>query len=57
MLILSTDPLTPELNPSAQRCLTRHFTGNFAPLTVNFFNTCVKNQEMQQLFIRHASRH
>jgi hypothetical protein len=24
------NPLTPELNPSAQRCLTRFFTGNFA---------------------------
>jgi hypothetical protein len=23
-------PLTPELNPSAQRCLTRCFTGDFA---------------------------
>jgi hypothetical protein len=22
--------LTPELNPSAQRCLTRYFTGDFA---------------------------
>jgi hypothetical protein len=22
-------PLTPELNPSAQRCLTRFFTGDF----------------------------
>jgi hypothetical protein len=24
------NPLTPELNPSAQRCLTRFFTGSFA---------------------------
>jgi hypothetical protein len=24
------DPLTPELNPSAQRCLMRFFTGDFA---------------------------
>jgi hypothetical protein len=24
------NPLTPELNPSAQRCLTRLFTGDFA---------------------------
>jgi hypothetical protein len=24
------NPLTPELNPSAQRCLTRYFTGDFA---------------------------
>jgi hypothetical protein len=24
------DPLTPDLNTSAQRCLTRFFTGDFA---------------------------
>jgi hypothetical protein len=24
------NPLTPELNPSAQRCPTRFFTGDFA---------------------------
>jgi hypothetical protein len=24
------NPLTAELNPSAQRCLTRFFTGNFS---------------------------
>jgi hypothetical protein len=24
------NPLTPELNPSAQRCLTRLYTGDFA---------------------------
>jgi hypothetical protein len=24
------NPLTPELNPSAQRCLTRFYTGDFA---------------------------
>jgi hypothetical protein len=24
------NPLTPELNPSTQRCLTRFFTGDFA---------------------------
>jgi hypothetical protein len=24
------NPLKPELNPSAQRCLTRSYTGNFA---------------------------
>jgi hypothetical protein len=24
------NPLTPVLNPSAQRCLTRYFTGDFA---------------------------
>jgi hypothetical protein len=42
--------LTPELNPSAQRWLTRIFTGGFASWTVHF-DFCVKNQQMQQLFI------
>jgi hypothetical protein len=27
---LNINPLTLELNPSAQRCLTRFFTGDFA---------------------------
>jgi hypothetical protein len=27
---LNFNPLTPELNPSAQRCLTKFFTGDFA---------------------------
>jgi hypothetical protein len=27
---LQVKPLKPELNPSAQRCLTRFFTGQFA---------------------------
>jgi hypothetical protein len=46
-------PLTPESNPSAQRCLTRFFTGDFASWTVHFVHTkCVKNQQMQQLFIQ-----
>jgi hypothetical protein len=26
---LTINPLTPELNPSAQRCLTRFITGDF----------------------------
>jgi hypothetical protein len=29
------NPLMPELNPSAQRCLTRFFTGDFASWTVH----------------------
>jgi hypothetical protein len=29
-LSLNINPLTPELNPSAQRCLTRFFAGYFA---------------------------
>jgi hypothetical protein len=44
--------LTPELNPSVQRCLTRFFTGDFASWTLHFFNICVKSQQMQQLFIQ-----
>jgi hypothetical protein len=46
------NPLTPELNPLTQRCLTRFFTGDFASWTMNFVNTCVKKQQMQQLFIQ-----
>jgi hypothetical protein len=46
------NPLTPELNPSAQRCLTRFCTGEFASWTVHFVNMCLKNQQMQQLFIQ-----
>jgi hypothetical protein len=46
------DPLTSEINPSAQRCLTRFFTGNFASWTVHFVSICVKNQQIQQLFIQ-----
>jgi hypothetical protein len=30
LLLGAINPLTPELNPSAQRCLTRFFTGDFA---------------------------
>jgi hypothetical protein len=46
------NPLTPELNPSAQRCLTRYFTGDFAFWTVHFVNIWVKNQQIHQLFIQ-----
>jgi hypothetical protein len=45
------NPLMPELNPFAQRCLTRFFTWNFSSWTVHFVNICVKNQQMQ-LFIQ-----
>jgi hypothetical protein len=48
----SINPLTPELNPSAQRCLARIFTGDFATQTVHFLNICVKIQQMQQLSIQ-----
>jgi hypothetical protein len=44
--------LTPELNPSAQRCLTKFFTGDFPSWAVNFVNLCVKNQQMQQSFFQ-----
>jgi hypothetical protein len=50
--VLHTNPLTPELNSSAQRCGTRFFTGDFASLTVHFVNICVKNQQIYQLFIQ-----
>jgi hypothetical protein len=46
------NPLTPELNPSAQRSLTRYFTGEFTSWTVNFVNICLKYQQIQQLFIQ-----
>jgi hypothetical protein len=49
---LTLNPLTPESNPSAQRCLTRYFTGDFASWTVHFVNICVKNQQIHQLFIQ-----
>jgi hypothetical protein len=39
------NPLTPELNPSAQRCLTRFFTTDFAFWTVPFVNICVKTNK------------
>jgi hypothetical protein len=46
------NPLMPELNPSVQLCLMRFFTGDFVSWTVHFVNICVKNQQMQQLFIQ-----
>jgi hypothetical protein len=39
------NPLTPELNPSAQRCLARFFTGNFASWTVHFVHICMKTNK------------
>jgi hypothetical protein len=50
--ILNINPLTPELNPSAQRFLTRFFTEDFASWTVHFVNICEKNQQIQQLLIQ-----
>jgi hypothetical protein len=52
LLYMLLNPLTPELNPSAQRCLAKFFTRDFASWTVHFVNMCVKNQQMQQLFIQ-----
>jgi hypothetical protein len=46
------NPFTPELNPAAQRCLTRYFTADFASWTQHFVNICVKNQQIHQLFIQ-----
>jgi hypothetical protein len=56
MICIVFNPLTPELNPSVQRCLTRCFTGDFASWTVHFVNMCVKNEQMQQLFIQFVSK-
>jgi hypothetical protein len=44
--------LTPELNPSAQRCLTRFCTGDFVSWTVHIVDICVKKQQIHQLFIQ-----
>jgi hypothetical protein len=44
--------LTPELNPSAQSCLTRFFTGDFASWTLHFINICEKNQQIHHLFFQ-----
>jgi hypothetical protein len=57
LFIYVINPLKPELNPSAQRCLTRFFTEDFASWTVHFVNTCtsVKNQQIHQLFIKFIS--
>jgi hypothetical protein len=53
---IQLNPLTPELNASAQRCLTRFFTGDFASWTVHFVNTCVTNQQIHKLFIQFIDR-
>jgi hypothetical protein len=46
------NPLKPEINPSAQRCLKRYFTSDFVSRTVHLINIRVKSQKMQQLFIQ-----
>jgi hypothetical protein len=51
----NVNPLTPELNPTAQRSLTRFFTGDFASWGVYFVNICVKYQQIHQLLI-HVTR-
>jgi hypothetical protein len=51
-LPLILNNLTQELNPSAQLCLTRFCTGNFASWNAHFVNICGKNQQMQQLLIQ-----
>jgi hypothetical protein len=52
LFVLQLNPLMPELNSSTQRCLTRFLRGNFASWTVHFVNICVKNRQIQQLFIQ-----
>jgi hypothetical protein len=45
------NPLAPELNPSAQRCLTIFLLGIL--LLESFISLiCMKNQQMQQLFVQ-----
>jgi hypothetical protein len=44
-LTFNLNLLTPELNPSAQRCLTRFFNGDLASCTVHFVNIRVKNNK------------
>jgi hypothetical protein len=38
-----------------QHCLTRFFTGDFDSWTMHFINTCVKDQQIHQLFIQFIS--
>jgi hypothetical protein len=63
MKLQAFNPLTPELIPSSQRCLTKYFTGGFASWTVHFVNICKKYQQMQQLMClvvwctHHTTRH
>jgi hypothetical protein len=45
LLCTGINPLTPELNPSAQRCLTRFFARHFASWTVHFVIICVKTNK------------
>jgi hypothetical protein len=52
---VSTEQFNPsklELNPSAQRCLTRFFYWEFCLVNLHFVNICVKNQQIHQLFIQ-----
>jgi hypothetical protein len=49
VLSLDINPLTPELNPSAQRCLPRYLLGILL-LEPRISIICVKIQQMQQLF-------
>jgi len=43
---ININPLTPELNPPAQRCMIRFVTGDFASLNVYFVNICAENQQI-----------
>jgi hypothetical protein len=51
---ISVNPLTSEINHPPPRATLPDeiFTGDFASWTVNFVNVCMKNQQMQQLFIQ-----
>jgi hypothetical protein len=40
------------VHPSAQHCLTRFFTEDFASSTVHFVNICMKNQQIHHLLVQ-----
>jgi hypothetical protein len=42
--VITINPLMPELNPSAQRCLTRCFIGDFASSILHFVNTYMREK-------------
>jgi hypothetical protein len=51
--LVGMDPLTSELNPSAQRCLTKLFTGDFASWTIHFVNIyALKTNKYTNSFIQ-----
>jgi hypothetical protein len=52
LTVLSFNPLTPELNSSAQRCLTRSFYWGFCFLNRAFRQYMREIQQIHELFIQ-----